>query len=252
MVLHHIANSPGLLVIRGASLQANIFGHSDLHVVHVAPVPDWLENAIGEAEDQDILDGLFPQVVIDAIDLLFAENSCYLPVQLSGRSQVVPERLFDDDTCPALAAAIEPGCAKLLNDLRVLAGRSREVKNAVPAGSACFIQLIQLIRESGITLRIIEIGLQVKDARFKTLPDLRIHRFLARKLIDRVQRLLAEDVVIVRSARYPDHREACWQRVLQSKVIERGQEFAVRQVSCCAKDDHYARLWTVFDAQPLP
>ncbi len=63
-------SAPALLVVAAALLDADRFRHRDLHVVDVAAVPDRLEDAVGEAEDQDVLDGLFAQVVIDAVDLV--------------------------------------------------------------------------------------------------------------------------------------------------------------------------------------
>jgi hypothetical protein len=41
-------------------------------MIDVAPVPDWLENAVAEPKGEDVLDGLFPQVMVDAVDLMLA------------------------------------------------------------------------------------------------------------------------------------------------------------------------------------
>src|SRR5258708_19529993 len=126
-------------------------------MVNVAPIPDWLENAIGEAKNQDILHRFLAKVVIDAIDLLFAKDPGHLAIQFSGRNQVMPERLLDNDTRPAFAVAIQAGCAKLLNNLRILAGRRRKIKNAISAGPPRLIQFVQLLREPGVALGIIKI-----------------------------------------------------------------------------------------------
>ena len=42
-------------------------------MIDVATIPNWFKNAIGEAKDQNILNGLFPQVVVDAVDLVLGE-----------------------------------------------------------------------------------------------------------------------------------------------------------------------------------
>ena len=42
--------------------------------IDIAPVPDRFEDAVGKPERQDVLDGLLPEVVIDAVDLRFAES----------------------------------------------------------------------------------------------------------------------------------------------------------------------------------
>ena len=71
-------SAPALVVVAAAPLDADRLGHRDLHVVDVTAVPDRLEDAVGEAEDQQVLDGLLPEVVIDAVDLLLAEQAAQL------------------------------------------------------------------------------------------------------------------------------------------------------------------------------
>jgi hypothetical protein len=66
--------APGLLVERPALLDADRLGDGDLHVVDVAPVPERLEDAVAEPEDQQVADGLLAQVVVDAVDLRLAED----------------------------------------------------------------------------------------------------------------------------------------------------------------------------------
>ena len=44
-------------------------GHGDLDVVHVAAIPERLEDAVAEPEDEQVADRLLAQVVIDAVDL---------------------------------------------------------------------------------------------------------------------------------------------------------------------------------------
>ena len=70
----HVAQGPGLLVVRPAVLHAQRLGGGDLHVVHVAPVPDGLEDAVGEAEHDDVLHRLLGQVVVDAVHLALVED----------------------------------------------------------------------------------------------------------------------------------------------------------------------------------
>jgi hypothetical protein len=69
VALHHVPEGAGAVVVAGPSLDADRLRGRDLHVVDVVPVPDRLEEDVGEAERKDVLDGLFPQVVIDAVDL---------------------------------------------------------------------------------------------------------------------------------------------------------------------------------------
>jgi hypothetical protein len=50
-------------------------------VIDIAPVPDRLENAVGEAEHQNVLDRLLAQVMVDAIDLLLVQDLANFFVQ---------------------------------------------------------------------------------------------------------------------------------------------------------------------------
>jgi hypothetical protein len=43
----------------GASLHSDGFGDSDLDMVDVVAIPNRLEDAVGEAQDHDVLDRLF-------------------------------------------------------------------------------------------------------------------------------------------------------------------------------------------------
>ena len=67
-------SAPALLVVAAAPLDAQRLGDGDLHVVDVAAVPDRLEDAVGEAEHHDVLHRLLAEVVVDAVDLLLAED----------------------------------------------------------------------------------------------------------------------------------------------------------------------------------
>ena len=73
-------SAPAVVVVAAAALDADRLGDGDLHVVDVAAVPDRLEDAVGEAEDHQVLDGLLAEVVIDAVDLLLVEA----PAQICG------------------------------------------------------------------------------------------------------------------------------------------------------------------------
>ena len=77
-------SAPGFLIVAAAAFDADRLGRRDLHVVDVAPVPERLENAVAEAEGQDVLDGFFAQVMIDAIDLALLENLVNIVVQFAG------------------------------------------------------------------------------------------------------------------------------------------------------------------------
>jgi hypothetical protein len=50
-----------------ASTNSIGFGDRDLHVIDVLAVPDRLEDTVGQSKRQDVLDGLFAEVIAKAL-----------------------------------------------------------------------------------------------------------------------------------------------------------------------------------------
>ena len=118
VALNHVARRARGFVKSGALLDAQCFGSSDLHVVHVVPVPQRLENAVAEPQYHEVLDRVFPQVMIDAVDLGFVECLENGLIQLSRRGQVAAEGFFDDDPRPGFFVWIfcQAGLRQLFNN----------------------------------------------------------------------------------------------------------------------------------------
>ena len=68
MVLDDIADRAGLIVEASSALDSKIFGHGDLHIFDIGPIPERLHERIREPEDQHIVHRPLPQIVIDAKD----------------------------------------------------------------------------------------------------------------------------------------------------------------------------------------
>src|SRR5688500_12424257 len=100
MVLSHVSESSRLLVETPAIADAVIFSNRDLHVVYIPTVPYGLEDRIREAEDKEVLHGLFAEVVVDPEDLVLREVSRDDPVQLVRGPEIAPERFLDDQAMP--------------------------------------------------------------------------------------------------------------------------------------------------------
>ena len=62
VILHDIANRAQLLVEFAASLDAEMFGHRDLHVFNVIVIPTRLHDRIGKPKIDEVLNGLLPKV----------------------------------------------------------------------------------------------------------------------------------------------------------------------------------------------
>ena len=69
VVLHHVPQRAGVLVVAAAVFNPQGLGHRDCDVVHVAAVPHRLVDGVGETHGKDVLDRFLAQEVIDAIDL---------------------------------------------------------------------------------------------------------------------------------------------------------------------------------------
>src|SRR6266850_2029900 len=103
MIRHHVAQGPGRFIETAAMLHTDGLRRRNLNVVYVVAVPQWLDDVVRKAEDHHVLYGLFAEIMIDAINLMFRKNLLQILVELLRRFQVVPERLFDDYACPAAA-----------------------------------------------------------------------------------------------------------------------------------------------------
>src|SRR5205823_3380594 len=258
VVLHDVAQRTRLVVELAAPLDAHRLGHGDLHRVDVAPVPDRLEEAVPEAEDGQVLDGLLAEVVVDPIDLALAEDLADLPVQLPGRSDVRPERFLDDDAHPAalsvaprLARLGEAGRAQLLDDLRIEDGRDRQVEEPIPGGAAVAVDSIQPLGEIGIGGRLVEFTGVELDPAAERLPDRWLDGLVAAELIDALPQLLAKFLVGERPSREAHDRELRREEAAQHEVVQRRPQLPGGQVAGRAADDHGAGLGNALQPQPL-
>src|SRR5947208_16037742 len=104
VILDDVADRARLLVEAAAPLDPEALGHSDLHALDVVAVPDRLEERVREAEDEEVLHRLLPEVVVDAEDARLVEDFVQRLVEGLRRGEIPPEGLFDDDARVAGAA----------------------------------------------------------------------------------------------------------------------------------------------------
>ena len=100
MIRDHIPQGSGRIVITAAKLDAELFGNGDLNVVDEIAVPDRLKDAVAKPEDQDVLYGLFAEIMIDAVDLALLENLQQVSIEIFGRFEIVSERFFKYEAPP--------------------------------------------------------------------------------------------------------------------------------------------------------
>ena len=128
VILHHVAQGSGLVVIAAAMLDAYRFGHGDGHIVHITPVPDGLEERIGETEGQNVLHRFFAQVMVNAENLRFVEIGREHAIQLPGGFQVIADRFFHHN--PG-AIPIQPRIGQEFRDFAEHPRRRGHIKDTV-------------------------------------------------------------------------------------------------------------------------
>ena len=169
VVLHHVAQRSGVVVIAAAMLDAHLFGHGDGHIVHVTPVPDRLEERIGKAEGQNVLHRFLAQIMVNAENLGFLEIGGENGVQGAGGFQVVADRFLDHNPRP-LPVTRQPGLAEVFWDFAEHARRCGHVKDAVGFGAPFLFQLRALFAQGRISLQLLEIALLVVDVLRELIP----------------------------------------------------------------------------------
>ena len=131
VVLEHVLENAGAVIVLAALAHNHVLGHGDLYLVDVVPVPDGLEDGIGEPEHQEVLHRLLAQVVVNAIDLLLTEYAVDVAVQLLSGLQVGSEGLFDHDAPPTLQLVRHARVRQGVDHRFVQPGSQREVVQAV-------------------------------------------------------------------------------------------------------------------------
>jgi hypothetical protein len=74
VILDHIPQRPGFVVVLTPVLHIHRFSYRYLHIFDVIAVPERFKNGVGKPECQDILHGFFSQVMVDPVDLVFLKT----------------------------------------------------------------------------------------------------------------------------------------------------------------------------------
>jgi hypothetical protein len=122
VVLDHVPDRSGSIVEFPSPLNPKPFRHGDLHTFNIIPVPDGLQKTIGEAEEQQIEDRFFAEVMVNTKDPRFWKNGMKRGIQLLRRGKIVSKRLFNNYPCILHAGRV---CERLDNiDKKI--GRNRK------------------------------------------------------------------------------------------------------------------------------
>jgi hypothetical protein len=114
VALHHVAQRARGVVEVPAAADPDGLGHGDLHLLDGRGAPQRLEDRVGEAQREQVLDRLLAEIVVDAEDVPFVDGLGDGFVGAIGRRGVGADRLFDDDAVllsvsPAWASAWQIG-----------------------------------------------------------------------------------------------------------------------------------------------
>jgi len=222
---------PGCVVETATVTHAELLGHRNLHVVDVIAVPDRLEQAVGEAQHQDVLDRFLSKIMIDAVDLMLVKNLEELAIELLCGSEIGAEWLLDDHTAPAaVALAGEPGFPEPPGDR--LEGRRRrgQVEQAITGAIAFLFDARKFLTQSVIGFGVLGSAFEVGNAA-EQLPHNRRIAVARPKLVQRLFQTVAENFCRELRAPYPDDRKRVRQQPPGGEIVQRGHEQSVGQIS---------------------
>jgi hypothetical protein len=97
VVLDDVAHRTHRVVEVPAVGDAEVLAHRDLDTRHVLTVPHRFQNAVREAQIEDVLDRHLPEEVVDPVELRLVDQRVEARVELAGGLEVMAERLLDDD-----------------------------------------------------------------------------------------------------------------------------------------------------------
>src|SRR6202158_2225600 len=173
VVRHHVAQGACGLIESAAMLHADGFRRGDLNVVHIIAVPQRLDDVVRKAKDHYILDSLFAEIVIDAVDLLFRQNLLQLLVELLRRFQIMAEWLFDDAARPAPVFFFrQAGFAQLLDDRGEESWRDRQIEESVSERVMKLVSLFNLLFQPFVGFGVLKIAPDVVDSLGNPVPEL--------------------------------------------------------------------------------
>ena len=257
VVLEHVAESTDALVIADAAgehlarlvvvLREPFFlGHGDLDVVDVLLVPERLEDAVGEPDDQEVLDGFLAEIMVDAICLIFLECMGDRRDHPPGAVEVMTDGLLDDHPREGGRLARrgdEAGGLELLHAAGDEPRRDREVEDAAAGDAELLVDLLQLGLERGVGLGLVERALDVEQGPGEVVPVVLFQR-LPGEPLDAGPGSVADPLIRLPlgAEAEADDGEVRGQDAVDVEVVDGGEELAPGEVPGGAEDHQHAGL----------
>ena len=252
MVLDHVAQGAGAFVVAGAAADAFGLRYRDLHVVDVFLIEQRFEDAVGEAQNENVLDRFLAEIVIDAVDLPLVEDRGDGVVDAPGAGEVLTDWLFDDDARvgPGRPFDDEAGAIELLHGRHEQRRRNGEVVQAVAGQAALVLDDVEARAERRQRLVLVDRSARPEQPRRKDLPRVIVDR-PARKRVDAASGKLAKGIVAHRFSPDADDGDARRQQAVKLQVVERRQELPMGEIARATEDDdRHAAAYVFLTACP--
>ncbi len=234
VVLHHVANGSGRVVVAGSPLGADALGDGDLHRLDPVAAPRRLEEEVGEAEGEEILHRLLAQVVVDAVHLGLVEVGMHELVELLRALEVAPERLLDDEPGPA-GAGREARVAELADDAGERTRGQGEVQDPVATEAEVAFDGLDAVPEAAEVPGALGGGV-VEDA--VVAPGGEVGTGIVDRLASRSSEVPVSDL----GAGDAEQRQVAADVVLGGDPGERGEKLAAGEVAGRPEDDEQMGL----------
>ena len=241
VILHHVAQRSGVIVITAAVLDAHGFGDGDGHIINVATIPDRLEERIGKTKGQNVLHRFLAEIVINPKDLRFVEAGGEDGIQGARGFQVVADRLLDHDPRP-FPIPRQPGLAEIFWNFAEHARRRGHVEDAMGLGAPLLFQLRALFAQSRVSWQLLEIARLVMDVLRELIPGGGLGFSETGELIDAIVQPSAQRVIAELDAVHRNDRKLCGQAAVLREVKQGRHEFPPGQVTGSAKNDEHRRF----------
>ncbi|MNM47696.1 hypothetical protein D3C81_586680 [compost metagenome] len=193
VILDHVPQLAGLVEVTPAAFDTDLLGHGDFHVGDVILVPLGFEQAVGETQGDQVLDGLFTQIVVDAVGAVLREELRHGVVDLARGFQVRANGFFQHHA----GIFRQTDLRQVFADCPVNGGRGRKVGNDPLRAAGHFSQ-------GDVVFGLEEIDMQISQACEKTLD----HSFVQLFGTDVAAQLGGDErQVLLLAARLPGQRD---------------------------------------------
>ena len=202
-------------------------------MIDVIAGPDRLKNTVGETEDEHILDGLFSQVVVDTVDLVFLEYLMCDFVQMLSGLEVVSKRFLNHDPSPTVVVFHHTGFTQSTERGFVHMWRRRQIVKA--AAAILILDLSQAPLEFLHRRLFIKVTAHVSEFAGELAPRIGFH-FLRCELVHRLTHVVAEGFVGRLGPRHPKDVKLVRQAVLAVQAEQGRDQFTLREIAGGAED----------------